>query len=58
MNWEAKIVTLKKEKRIAVYFEKNAELITRIKKWTVPTGFNPCWLGIFQTQKKIEFDLG
>jgi integrase/recombinase XerD len=32
MNWEAKIITHKKEKRIAVYFEKNAELITRIKK--------------------------
>ncbi|WP_026728958.1 site-specific tyrosine recombinase/integron integrase [Flavobacterium denitrificans] len=32
MNWEAKIIIHKKEKRIAVYFEKNAELITRIKK--------------------------
>jgi len=32
MNWEAKIITHKKEKRIAVYFEKNAELIARIKK--------------------------
>lgn len=32
MNWEAKIITHKKEKRIAVYFEKNAVLITRIKK--------------------------
>jgi integrase/recombinase XerD len=32
MNWEAKIITHKKEKRIAVYFEKNAALIARIKK--------------------------
>ena len=32
MNWEAKIITYKKEKRIAVYFEKNTELIVRIKK--------------------------
>jgi len=34
MKWEAKIITYKKEKRIAVYFEKNAELIVRIKKLT------------------------
>jgi integrase/recombinase XerD len=32
MNWKAKIITHKNEKRIAVYFEKNVELITRIKK--------------------------
>lgn len=32
MRWEAKIITHKKVKRIAVYFEKNAELIVRIKK--------------------------
>src|ERR1043165_1715870 len=32
MYWEAKIITHKKEKRIAVYFEKNSELIARIKK--------------------------
>ena len=32
MNWSAKILTHKKEKRIAVYFEKNAELIARIKQ--------------------------
>lgn len=32
MNWEAKIITHRKEKRIAVYFEKNAELTARIKK--------------------------
>ena len=32
MNWEAKIITHKKEKRIAVYFEKNADLIDRIKR--------------------------
>jgi integrase/recombinase XerD len=31
MNCEAKIITHKKEKRIAVYFEKNAALIARIK---------------------------
>lgn len=32
MNWTAKPITHKGEKRIAVYFEKNAELIARIKK--------------------------
>lgn len=32
MNWEAKIITHRGIKRIAVYFEKNAELIARIKK--------------------------
>jgi integrase/recombinase XerD len=32
MNWEAKIITHKGSKRIAVYFEKNAELIARIKE--------------------------
>jgi integrase/recombinase XerD len=31
MKWSAKIITYKKEKRIAVYFEKNAEFIARIK---------------------------
>lgn len=31
MNWSAKMITHKKEKRIAVYFEKNADLIARIK---------------------------
>lgn len=31
MKWEAKIITHKKESRIAVYFEKNADLIARIK---------------------------
>lgn len=32
MNWNAKIIRHNKESRIAVYFEKNAELIARIKK--------------------------
>ncbi len=32
MNWEAKIISHKKESRIAVYFEKDAALISRIKK--------------------------
>ncbi|HAH53874.1 MAG TPA: integrase [Flavobacterium sp.] len=32
MKWVAKIITHRKEKRIAVYFEKNAELIARIKR--------------------------
>ncbi len=31
MYWKAKTINHKKEKRIAVYFEKNTELITRIK---------------------------
>jgi len=33
MNWVAKIITHRKEKRIAVYFEKNAALIARIKEF-------------------------
>ena len=32
MKWTAKIITLKGSKRIAVYFEKNADLIARIKE--------------------------
>jgi integrase/recombinase XerD len=32
MNWEAKIITHRGSKRIAVFFEKNAEFIARIKK--------------------------
>lgn len=32
MNWNAKIISHNGEKRIAVYFEKNKELIERIKK--------------------------
>ena len=32
MKWEAKIITHRGTKRIAVYFEKNAELIARIKR--------------------------
>ena len=32
MNWNAKLIVHHKEPRIAVYFEKNAELIARIKK--------------------------
>lgn len=32
MNWEAKIITHRSTKRIAVYFEKNAEWIARIKE--------------------------
>ncbi|WP_281228815.1 site-specific integrase [Flavobacterium aquiphilum] len=32
MNWKAQPITHKKEKRIAVYFEKNADLIARIKQ--------------------------
>jgi len=32
MNWKAQPITHKKEKRIAVYFEKKADLIARIKQ--------------------------
>ena len=32
MKWNAKLIRHNKEPRIAVYFEKNADLITRIKK--------------------------
>lgn len=31
MNWSAKIITHRKEKRIAVYFEKDPKLIARVK---------------------------
>ena len=34
MKWEAKLVKHNKEKRIAIYFEKDATIITRIKKLT------------------------
>lgn len=33
MNWTARIITYKGEKRIGVHFEKNAELIARIKQF-------------------------
>ncbi|MBM6499583.1 tyrosine-type recombinase/integrase [Flavobacterium macrobrachii] len=44
MNWNAKIVSHRGEKRIAVFFEKNTDLITRIKKvegsrWSQSKGF-------------------
>ena len=32
MQWEAKLIKHRNEKRIAVYFEKNADLIVRIKQ--------------------------
>lgn len=32
MNWEAKLIKHNNETRIAVYFEKDAALIARIKK--------------------------
>ncbi len=32
MKWEAKVITHRKEKRIAVYFEKDIDLIARIKR--------------------------
>ncbi|OAZ04497.1 site-specific tyrosine recombinase/integron integrase [Flavobacterium succinicans] len=32
MHWKAQLITHRKEKRIAVYFEKNAALISRIKQ--------------------------
>jgi site-specific recombinase XerD len=32
MKWEAKVIKHRKESRIAVYFEKNVELMARIKK--------------------------
>jgi integrase/recombinase XerD len=34
MNWEAKVITHRGEKRIGVYFERNQDLITRIKTVT------------------------
>jgi integrase/recombinase XerD len=44
MNWTAKLISHKNEKRIAVCFEKNTELIERIKKldgsrWSQSMGF-------------------
>jgi hypothetical protein len=48
MNWSAKTITHKGSKRIAVYFEKNAELIARTclpagrsKKLVALDGVNP-----------------
>jgi hypothetical protein len=48
MNWEAKIITHRGSKRIAVYFEKNAEFIARTclpagrsKKLMARDGVNP-----------------
>lgn len=32
MKWEAKLIVHQKESRIGVYFEKNSQLIERIKK--------------------------
>ncbi len=44
MKWEAKIIKHKGEKRIAVFFENNTDLISRIKKvegsrWSQSNGF-------------------
>lgn len=44
MKWEAKIIKYKGEKRIAIYFEKNAALISRIKtfgdaRWSASNKF-------------------
>ena len=44
MKWEAKIIKHKGEMRIAVFFEKNTDLISRIKKvegsrWSQSNGF-------------------
>lgn len=59
MNWEAKIIIHKKEKRIAVYFEKNAALITRIKKlagsrWSQTLGV---WHLPDTTENRVKFHL-
>ncbi|NHN27309.1 tyrosine-type recombinase/integrase [Flavobacterium jejuense] len=44
MNWRAQLITYKKEKRIAVIFDKDARLIARIKtfkdaRWSVSKGY-------------------
>lgn len=46
MNWRAQLITYKKEKRIAVIFDKDARLIARIKtfedaQWSISKGY---WL--------------
>jgi integrase/recombinase XerD len=55
MKWESKIITHKKESRIAVYFEKNPDFIARIKqldgaRWSQT-------LGVCPIPKQTEYDL-
>jgi integrase/recombinase XerD len=57
MNWEAKIITHRGSKRIAVSFEKNAELIARIKlvegsRWSQTLGV---WHIPDTTENRIRF---
>jgi integrase/recombinase XerD len=57
MNWEAKTVNHRGEERIAVVFEKNADLISRIKKvegsrWSQTMGF---WHIPDDTENRIRF---
>ncbi|KFC60292.1 hypothetical protein [Flavobacterium gilvum] len=59
MQWNAKIITHKKEKRIAVYFEKNAEWIARIKnvagsRWSQTLGL---WHIPNTEENRIRFKL-
>lgn len=59
MNWNAKIITHRKEKRIAVVFEKNTELIARIKlvdgsRWSQTLGV---WHIPDTEENRIRFNL-
>ena len=59
MHWEAKIITHKNEKRIAVIFEKRNDLIQRIKKvegsrWSQTLGL---WHIPYSTENHIRFQI-
>lgn len=59
MNWVTKIITHRKEKRIAVYFDKNAELIAQIKliygsRWSQTLR---AWHIPDTEQNRIEFNI-
>lgn len=54
MKWKAELIEHRKAKRIAIWFEKNQELIQRIKKlnnakWSSTLGY-----GICQTMQKTD----
>lgn len=60
MKWEAKLISLNNEKKIAVTFEKNWELIQRIKE-VKGTYWNPellCWLVPYTEENRERFHIG
>jgi integrase/recombinase XerD len=57
MKWEAKAIKHSGEKRIAIYFEKDATLITRVKKLTGVRWSATLKHGMYQIIQKIDCDL-